>query len=122
QSFFDNVSQKIFGANLRELFCEANNDRLFDAEDAKAFNLLIQSLQQGRGRFRVKYFARMWMESDHGRHGANCASSFGNSSNDQLMTKVQAIKHAERQHRRAGNVGVICTMKETHSVSQSVTS
>jgi hypothetical protein len=34
------------------------------------------------------------------------------------MTQVQAIKHAERQPCRAGNLGVIGTVKKAHGLRQ----
>ena len=47
----DDVAEKILGASLGKPFIETNDDCLFDAKDAKSFNLLIESLQERRRRF-----------------------------------------------------------------------
>src|SRR6185436_19319845 len=50
QSILYDVTQKIFGSDLRKRFIEANDDCLLDSEHAKAFNFLIESLQERRRR------------------------------------------------------------------------
>ena len=45
QALLDDVAQKVFSAYQGKVWREANYDRLFDAEDSKTFNFLIEGLQ-----------------------------------------------------------------------------
>ena len=58
--------------------------------------------------------AGMGLERDHGRHGPDRSGPLDHRLHDQLMPEMQTIKHPESQHRRAGNPGVISTVKEAH--------
>ena len=73
QAFDNNIAQKIFGANLREVLIKVNNYGLFDAQHAQRFDFLIKSLQERRRGFGVQQCPRVRFESDHGRHGADRA-------------------------------------------------
>jgi hypothetical protein len=101
------VSQKIFSANLGELFIETNDNGLFDTEYPKPFDFLIEGLQKRRRRFGMQNGARMWVESNYGWNRAGRTRPLHHSTHDQLMPKVQPIKYAERQHRRSLYLGVI---------------
>jgi hypothetical protein len=58
--------------------------------------------------------ARMRIECDHSRRRAQCPRALDNSTHDQLVTKMQTVKHAEREHGRSLNLGVVSSVKETH--------
>ena len=62
----------------------------------------------------MQHRARMWIESDHSRHCAGCTRSLNDSLHDQLVPEMQTIKHAEREHGRSLNLGVVSSVKETH--------
>ena len=111
QTLLDRVAQKIFGADQRKLFRKGDDNRLLDAEHAKAFDLLIQSLQQRWRRFRMQYGSRMRIESDHRGHGIKFARSFDDCAHHQLMAQMQTIKDTERQHRRALDFSVVSSVK-----------
>jgi hypothetical protein len=57
---------------------------------------------------------RMRIESNDSRHRTNLTRSLDNRAHDQLMTEMQTIKNAEREHRRPLNVRVVSSVKETH--------
>src|SRR6185369_2771299 len=57
---------------------------------------------------------RMRIECDYSRHRANGPRTHNNGAHDQLMTKMQAVKHAECNHRRPLNSCVVSSVKETH--------
>ena len=56
----------------------------------------------------------MRIKSDDSWDRVTRASSLNNCFDDQLMTEMQAVKNAECQNRRALNLSVISTVKETH--------
>src|SRR5712692_4142170 len=114
QTIDDRVTQEIFSANLSEGLIKVNDDGLFDTEYAERFDLLIERLQKRRRGFRMQHRAWMRLESNHGRHGADSARSLDHRLHDQLMTKMQTVEHAECQNRRAGDIGVVGTVKESH--------
>src|ERR1041385_1467785 len=62
----------------------------------------------------MKNRARMRIERDHSRHSARRARAFHHSLHDQLMSEMQAVKHAEREHCRSLNLGVVGSVKEAH--------
>ncbi len=111
QTIYKDVAQEILRANLCELLIKVNHDRLLDAEHAEGLYLLIESLQQRRGGFRMQNGARVRLERDHRRDGADGASALNHRLHDELMTKVQTVKHAEGQDGWAGNLGVVGTVK-----------
>ncbi len=59
----------------------------------------------------------MRLKSDHGRHGINRTRSLNHRLHDELMPKMQPIKHAECQHRRARNLGIIGSVKKAHKAT-----
>src|SRR5712692_4505922 len=63
----------------------------------------------------MQHLAGMRLESNHGGHRADGARALNHRLHDQLMTEVQTVKHAERQNRRAGDVGVVGSVKESHN-------
>ncbi len=62
----------------------------------------------------MQHRARMRIECDHRRHGAQLASALNDSAHDQLMAQMKTVKHAEREHGRALNFRVVSSVKETH--------
>ena len=58
--------------------------------------------------------ARVRIECDHGRHSAERMRPLDHSTHDQLVTEMQTIKHAEREHGWSLNFGVVSSVKETH--------
>ena len=62
----------------------------------------------------MQHLAGMRLESNHGWHGTDGAGSLDHRLHDQLVTKMQAIEHAERKHRRARDVSVVGSVKEPH--------
>ena len=59
----------------------------------------------------------MRIESDNGWNRPGLARSFHHGAHDQLVAKVQTIKHAERQDRRSVDVGVVSSVEESHNNS-----
>jgi hypothetical protein len=56
------------------------------------------------------------LKSDHRRHGADRARSLDYCLHDELMPQVQTVKHTQGQHSRAGDLGVVGTMKQAHEL------
>src|SRR4030095_5578745 len=57
-----------------------------------------------------------WMriESNNSGNRVHCSRSLDDGTHDQLMTKVQSVKHTKRQHRRTVNASVVGAVKKTH--------
>ena len=91
-----------------------NDDRLFYAEHAERFNLLIDCLQEWWGGFGMQNGAWMRLEGDHRRHRSGGTRPFDHGFHDELMADVQPIEHAERYDCWPGDVRVIGSVKETH--------
>src|SRR5260221_10403610 len=98
QTIRDRVTQEIVGAYFGKRFVEVNDDGLFDAEHSERFDLLIEGLQKRRRGFRMQHFAGMRLESNYGWHGADRARTLDHRLHDQLVPKMQTVKHAERKH------------------------
>src|ERR1041384_1523483 len=62
----------------------------------------------------MQHGAGMRIERDHSRHSARRARAFHHRLHDQLMSEMQAVKHAEREHCRSLNLGVVSSVKEAH--------
>ena len=62
----------------------------------------------------MQHCTRMRIERNHRRHRADGVRPVNNGSHDQLVSKVQSIKHAEREHCRPLNFRVVSSVKETH--------
>ena len=60
----------------------------------------------------MQHRARMRIESDHSGNGAGLTRPFHDGAHDQLMAQMQSIKHAERQHRRSLNLGVVSSVEK----------
>jgi hypothetical protein len=114
QPIGNDVAQKIFSANLGKVLIKANNYGLFDAQHAQRLDFLIKGLQEWRRGFGVQHCPRMRLKSDHSRHRAYRSGAFDHGLHDELMTQMQSVKHAERHHRRADNLGVIGSVKQSH--------
>jgi hypothetical protein len=76
QAFADHVAQKILCFNLRKRLRESYDDDLLYAEHAEGFYLLVEGLQQGRSRLRVKHGARVRVKGYHRRHSAERTRTF----------------------------------------------
>jgi hypothetical protein len=118
QPIDDDITQEILGAYLGKGLVEVNDDGLFDAEHAERLHFLIEGLQEWRRGLGMQDGAGMRLESNHGRHGANCSRSLDHRLHDQLVTKMQAVEHTERQHGRACDVSVVSSVKEPHQTDQ----
>jgi hypothetical protein len=82
QPILNNVREKIFSPNLGKRLVKTNNDRLLDTKHAKAFNFLIESLQERRRRFRMQHGARVRIESYDCRHRACFTCPFNYRAHD----------------------------------------
>src|SRR6185436_5091982 len=91
-----------------------HDDRLLYTEYAKRFDLLIESLQQRRRRFRMQNSTRMRIESDDSRHCTRSTRTLDHSLHNQLVPEVQTIKYTEREHGWSMNSSVVSSVKETH--------
>src|SRR5438045_644691 len=56
----------------------------------------------------------MRIEGNYGRHRARRPRPFHHRAHDQLVTKMQTIKHAEREYGRPLNLCVVSSVEETH--------
>src|SRR5207302_655917 len=110
--------EEIFGANLREVLIKANDYRLLNTQHAQCFDLLIESLQEGRRRFGMEQCARMGVESEHRRHSACCPGPFDYCLHDELVPEMQAVEHAQRKNRGSRDFGVVGTVEKSHPVVQ----
>src|SRR5260370_81206 len=111
QTIYDNVAQKILRVNLCECLIKMNNDGLFYAQHAQGFDFLIESLQQRRSGFGVQHGPRVRLERDHRRHSADRARPLDYCLHDELMPQMQTVKHTQGQDGRAGDLGVVGTVK-----------
>jgi hypothetical protein len=82
QPILYDVRQKIFSSNLRKLLIETNDDRLLNTEHAKAFNFLIESLQERRRRFGMQHRTRMRIKSYDGGNRTSLTRSFHHRVHD----------------------------------------
>ena len=88
QAIENDVAQKVGSANRRKLLRETDDDRLFDSENAEAFDLLIERLQERRRRFGMQHGARVRIECDHGWNCAGLVCSLDDRAHDQLVTEM----------------------------------
>jgi len=65
----------------------------------------------------MQHRTRVWIESDDGGNRTSLVRSFNYSTHDQLVTKVQPVKHAECQDGRSLDIGVVSSVKESHAIS-----
>src|SRR5205823_4873196 len=91
-----------------------NDDDLFDPKYAQCFDFLIECLQQWRRGFWMQHRARMRLKRDYRWHRADRTRAFDHRLHDELMAEMQAVEHAEGQHARPRDVGVICSVKKSH--------
>src|SRR5580765_8441210 len=58
----------------------------------------------------------MRIESNNSWNCVYCARTFYDGTHDQLVTKVQTVKHPKSQYRRTVNASVVGSVKKAHRV------
>src|SRR5687768_8014852 len=115
QAIVDYFVEKIVGGLRRELVVKMYDDRLFDAENFKIREPLIERLEQRRCRLGIQYGARMRIECDRRGMCADSLCTFNDCLHYLLMTEMQAIENAQRQDRRAKDIRVLDAVEYLHS-------
>jgi hypothetical protein len=113
----DESQQKIFGAHVRKLRCEIEHNRLIDAQPLHPIGLLVECLEQRRGRFRVQDGA--WMRFERNDSGGHVQGSgpLDHSTHYQLMGEMKPIEHAKGKNRRRFDPGVVNVAEDFHLIN-----
>src|SRR5262249_55513350 len=101
----DQLLHKILGLGGGKLFIESNDQQMPHAKRANQSDFVRRSGKQVRRFIGAQYFLWVWIKCDHHRRTICRTSVFRRSGDHCLMTQMDAIEDADRQKKRARQVG-----------------
>jgi hypothetical protein len=87
---------------------------LFNPQNAERFNFLIESCSRGGADSGCSTARGCGSKVITVGTAPASRAAFDDGFHDELMTEMQTVKHAEREHRRARDLSVVGSVKETH--------